>query len=63
MIRLPTVLLHQIIRYPWYATTLLDSCPFFLTYLRYTAFIVLYPIGVVSELWILVEALPIVKVS
>lgn len=55
--------LRQIIRYPWYAATLVDSCPAWLTWLRYTAFIVLYPIGVVSEVWILVEALPSVKVQ
>mmetsp|Transcript_15676 Transcript_15676/g.43856 ORF Transcript_15676/g.43856 Transcript_15676/m.43856 type:complete len:218 (-) Transcript_15676:1027-1680(-) len=53
--------ISEIIRYPWYAATLLDACPAFLTWLRYTAFIVLYPIGVLSEVWILVEVLPIAK--
>lgn len=52
----------QVIRYPWYAATTAGACPAFLTWLRYTAFIILYPIGVVSEVWLLVQALPSVKV-
>ncbi|KAL8208588.1 hypothetical protein R6Q57_008000 [Mikania cordata] len=39
----------EIIRYPFYALSCLGNCPSFLTYLRYTAFIVIYPIGVVGE--------------
>lgn len=43
----------QTIRYPWYAATLLDDCPDSLTWLRYTAFIPLYPLGVVAEMILL----------
>lgn len=35
----------EVIRYPQYALGLLGLCPQWLTWLRYTAFIVLYPIG------------------
>lgn len=55
--------LSEVIRYPWYAATTAGVCPAALTWLRYTAFIVLYPIGVVSEVWLLVEALPTVKAN
>ncbi|KAL4582933.1 hypothetical protein LXL04_007494 [Taraxacum kok-saghyz] len=39
----------EIIRYPFYALSCLGNCPSFLTYLRYTIFIVLYPIGALGE--------------
>ena len=42
--------LSEIIRYPWYTLTSLNMCPYYLTWLRYSAFIVLYPIGIISEL-------------
>lgn len=48
-----TVLCVQAIRYPWYAATLLNDCPKWLTWLRYTAFIPLYPAGVVAEMILL----------
>jgi len=35
----------EVIRYPQYALSLIGLCPRWLTWLRYTAFIVLYPIG------------------
>jgi very-long-chain (3R)-3-hydroxyacyl-CoA dehydratase len=41
------------VRYPWYAATLMDDCPSWLTWLRYTAFIPLYPIGVIAEMVLL----------
>jgi hypothetical protein len=41
------------IRYPWYAATLMQDCPNWLTWLRYTAFIPLYPIGVIAEMVLL----------
>mmetsp|Transcript_29687 Transcript_29687/g.70752 ORF Transcript_29687/g.70752 Transcript_29687/m.70752 type:complete len:219 (+) Transcript_29687:48-704(+) len=53
----------EVIRYPWYAATLLGRCPHALTWLRYTAFIPLYPVGVLAEVWIILEALPIAKES
>ncbi|CAI7818724.1 unnamed protein product, partial [Closterium sp. NIES-54] len=38
--------LSEVIRYPQYAFSLLGCCPEWLTWLRYTAFIPLYPIGI-----------------
>uniref|UniRef100_A0A804QRI0 Very-long-chain (3R)-3-hydroxyacyl-CoA dehydratase n=1 Tax=Zea mays TaxID=4577 RepID=A0A804QRI0_MAIZE len=38
--------ISEVIRYSHYALTTLKVCPAWLTYLRYTAFIPLYPIGV-----------------
>ncbi|CAL4893942.1 unnamed protein product [Urochloa decumbens] len=38
--------ISEVIRYSQYALTTLKVCPSWLTYLRYTAFIMLYPIGV-----------------
>jgi len=48
----------QVIRYPWYAATLLGGAPYALTWLRYTAFYVLYPVGLLSEMWLLYRGLP-----
>ena len=48
------------IRYPFYALSLFDACPPFLTWLRYTAFIVLYPIGIFSECTVVYTALPFI---
>ena len=49
----------QVIRYPWYAASLLGGAPHTLTWLRYTAFYALYPVGVVAEMWIIAAALPV----
>jgi len=43
--------LTEVIRYSYYAFSLFNAAPYFLTWCRYTFFIVLYPIGVVGELW------------
>lgn len=51
----------EIIRYSYYAFSLLGYMPYVLVYLRYTLFIVLYPIGVTGELLSIIRALPIVK--
>lgn len=40
----------ELIRYPTYAFNLLGLSPYFLTWLRYTFFIVAYPIGILGEL-------------
>eukprot|EP00798_Chlamydomonas_sp_ICE-L_P020085 gene20085-26802_t len=48
----------EVVRYPWYALTCIGQCPTWLTWLRYTAFIPLYPVGVVCEMALLVLALP-----
>ena len=52
--------LSEIIRYPQYALSVAGNCPYWLEWLRYTAFIPLYPIGVVGELGLLYIAIPIV---
>ncbi|KAJ0083199.1 hypothetical protein Patl1_30856 [Pistacia atlantica] len=66
----------EVIRYPFYALNSIGTCPSWITYLRfyvfhtvtctqhklYTAFIVLYPIGLFpGEMWLMYEALPYVK--
>ncbi|KAJ7947703.1 Very-long-chain (3R)-3-hydroxyacyl-CoA dehydratase [Quillaja saponaria] len=52
----------EVIRYSHHAFNCIGSCPSWITYLRYTAFIVLYPIGMgPGELWLMYQALPIVK--
>ncbi|MCD9560914.1 hypothetical protein HAX54_019737 [Datura stramonium] len=38
--------LSEVIRYSHYALSCIGGPPYFITYLRYTAFILLYPIGV-----------------
>ncbi|VDM78772.1 unnamed protein product [Strongylus vulgaris] len=48
----------EVIRYSFYALGLINSVPFFLTWLRYTLFIVLYPLGVTGELLTLFGSLP-----
>eukprot|EP00892_Ulva_mutabilis_P006874 jgi/Ulvmu1/4559/UM002_0287.1 len=48
----------EVIRYSFYALKEVGSAPAFLTWLRYTTFIVLYPIGVSSELAMVWLALP-----
>ncbi|KAK4753515.1 hypothetical protein SAY87_001619 [Trapa incisa] len=54
--------LSDIIRYLHYALNSLGSCPSWLTYIRYTAFIALYPAGMaLGEMLIMIRALPIVK--
>ncbi|OVA18277.1 Protein-tyrosine phosphatase-like [Macleaya cordata] len=54
--------LSEVIRYSHYALNCVGICPFWVTYLRYTAFIVLYPLGMaVGEMWLMYQALPIIK--
>ncbi|RWR81679.1 very-long-chain 3R-3-hydroxyacyl-CoA dehydratase 2 [Cinnamomum micranthum f. kanehirae] len=53
--------MSEVIRYFHYASTSMGICPSWLTYLRYTAFIVLYPIGVApGEMWLMYQALPFI---
>ena len=47
----------EIIRYGYYATQLMDMEVKALTYLRYTLFIILYPIGVTGEWFILLSVI------
>lgn len=40
----------EIIRYGYYALNIVKAVPYFMVFLRYTTFIILYPIGVTGEL-------------
>lgn len=52
----------EVIRYSHYTLSTLKSCPNWLTYIRYTAFIALYPLGVgPGEIWLMYKALTFVK--
>ncbi|KAI5666092.1 hypothetical protein M9H77_15945 [Catharanthus roseus] len=52
----------EVIRYLHYAMSSTGTPPFWITYLRYTAFIFLYPIGVgPGEMWLMYQALPYIK--
>eukprot|EP00092_Neocalanus_flemingeri_P039846 GFUD01043394.1.p1 GENE.GFUD01043394.1~~GFUD01043394.1.p1 ORF type:complete len:215 (+),score=43.03 GFUD01043394.1:163-807(+) len=42
----------EVIRYSMYAVSLVTSPPFFLVWLRYTFFIIAYPMGLVGELMV-----------
>ncbi|CAI9770541.1 unnamed protein product [Fraxinus pennsylvanica] len=54
--------LSEIIRYSHYALSCLGPPPYWITYARYTAFIVLYPIGVFpGEMCLMYQALPFIK--
>jgi len=55
--------LSEIVRYAYYAMGILNVKVYALTWMRYTFFIVLYPVGVSSELAVLYAALPQVKTS
>jgi very-long-chain (3R)-3-hydroxyacyl-CoA dehydratase len=50
--------LSDVVRYSWAALTALGICPRSLTWLRYTVFIPLYPVGFLSELTLLRGGLP-----
>ena len=59
--------MSEMIRYSYYLLRELfggsaDATPYLSTWLRYSGFIVLYPIGVASELSCCLLALPLVKV-
>ncbi|KEG14003.1 protein tyrosine phosphatase [Trypanosoma grayi] len=55
--------LSEIIRYAYYAANLLNVKVKPLTWLRYTAFTVLYPIGISGEIACLYKALPYIKAN
>lgn len=46
-----------------YALTQLGSCPYVFTWLRYTAFIIVYPAGLISELVSMWHVIPLVDKS
>ncbi|KAI4368820.1 hypothetical protein MLD38_017335 [Melastoma candidum] len=52
----------DVIRYAQYTLNRLKICPPWVTYIRYTAFIVLYPLGIApGEMWLMFQALPHIK--
>eukprot|EP00741_Cyanophora_paradoxa_P024973 tig00000334_g24106.t1 len=51
----------EIIRYPFYLLSDVGFCPSFLEWLRYTAFIPLYPLGAGAEAFILYKSLPAIQ--
>lgn len=51
----------EIIRYLFYALKELDAVPYVLTWLRYTTFYVLYPLGVSSEMAMVYLAMPSIR--
>ncbi|MES1915169.1 MAG: hypothetical protein MHM6MM_007152 [Cercozoa sp. M6MM] len=55
--------LVECIRYPYYALSLLQAVPSALTWLRYSAFIVLYPLGIASEISCIFASVPSLQKS
>lgn len=56
--------LSELIRYSFYACNLvMNKPPSFLTWLRYSAFLILYPVGISGEIATLYQALPYIKSS
>ncbi|XP_024527841.1 very-long-chain (3R)-3-hydroxyacyl-CoA dehydratase 2-like isoform X1 [Selaginella moellendorffii] len=53
--------LSEVIRYPQYVASILGTCPPWLTWARYSGFIVLYPIGFFSEMHLMYSALPFIR--
>lgn len=51
----------EMVRYSYYFMNLLSLVPHFLTWCRYTFFIILYPCGVLGELICMYAALPVIK--
>jgi len=51
----------EMTRYLYYALNIYNLVPYVLTWLRYTLFIVLYPIGVSGELITIVSAIPYIR--
>lgn len=49
------------IRYSHYALNCIGNCPHWSTFIRYTAFIPLYPVGAAGEVWVMYQALPYIK--
>lgn len=55
--------LSELVRYSYYAAGILDLKVYALTWMRYSLFVVLYPVGVASELAVLYAALPQAEAS
>ncbi|KAK4311366.1 hypothetical protein Pmani_017125 [Petrolisthes manimaculis] len=50
----------EVIRYAFYFLNILKQVPYVVSYLRYTLFMGLYPLGVTGELLVMITALPII---
>lgn len=48
----------EVVRYYYYALNLVKAVPQWLEYLRYNLFLVLYPLGISSEIYMIYKALP-----
>jgi very-long-chain (3R)-3-hydroxyacyl-CoA dehydratase len=53
--------LSEVVRYPWYAAGVAGAVPYWLTWLRYSLFVPLYPVGVAGEMAAVFAALPEVR--
>ncbi|CEP12671.1 hypothetical protein [Parasitella parasitica] len=53
----------EVVRYSYYATNLVSAVPGFITWARYTFFLILYPTGISSELIMIYQSLPHVKAA
>eukprot|EP00116_Pleurobrachia_bachei_P009663 sb/3469925/ len=53
----------EIVRYWYYALSLVDKVPYFLTWCRYSFFTFLYPIGVSGELLTIFSILPMITAT
>ncbi|CAO2839985.1 unnamed protein product [Amaranthus hypochondriacus] len=53
--------ISEVIRYSNYALSCIGKCPYWSTYIRYTLFIPVYPVGVAGEMWLMYQALPYIK--
>eukprot|EP00164_Ancoracysta_twista_P002421 GFYU01003205.1.p1 GENE.GFYU01003205.1~~GFYU01003205.1.p1 ORF type:complete len:217 (+),score=65.11 GFYU01003205.1:62-712(+) len=51
----------EVVRYAFYGLNLVGDVPYVITYLRYTLFLVLYPLGVMSEMALTYLAMPFIK--
>ena len=51
----------EMTRYLYYALNIYNLVPYVLTWLRYSLFIVLYPVGVTGELLTMVAAYPLIR--
>jgi len=53
--------ISECIRYPFYATSVFDSSPSLLVWMRYSAFAVLYPIGIAFECAVMHTSMPVIS--
>ncbi|XP_075264035.1 very-long-chain (3R)-3-hydroxyacyl-CoA dehydratase hpo-8-like [Convolutriloba macropyga] len=51
----------EVVRYSFYALQVMGKGVYLITWLRYTMFIVLYPMGVLGEMWTVYSAQPLIR--